>query len=52
VLSVNETLNTRPEIVNESPEEAAWMATMKMTDPSEVAKLMSRKQYDEYRKGL
>lgn len=52
VLSVNEALNTRPEIVNESPEEAAWMATMKMTDPSEVAKLMSREQYDEYRKGL
>jgi glycine cleavage system H protein len=52
VLSVNDALNTRPEIVNESPEEAAWMATMKMTDPSEVAKLMNREQYDEYRKGL
>ena len=52
VVSVNEALNARPEIVNESPEEAAWMATMKMTDPSEVAKLMSREQYDEYRKGL
>ena len=52
VLSVNDALNTRPELVNESPEEAAWMATMKMTDPSEVAKLMSREQYDEYRKGL
>jgi hypothetical protein len=25
---------------------------MKMTDPSEVAKLMNREQYDEYRKGL
>jgi glycine cleavage system H protein len=52
VVSVNEALNTRPEIVNESPEEAAWMATMKMTDRSEVAKLMNRGQYDEYRKGL
>ena len=52
VVSVNEALNTRPEIVNESPEEAAWMATMKMTDPSEAAKLMSREQYEEYRKGL
>ena len=52
VLSVNEALNTRPEIVNESPEEAAWMATMKVTDPSEVAKLMGRDRYDEYRKGL
>lgn len=52
VVSVNEALNTRPEVVNESPEEAAWMATMKMTDPSEVAKLMNGEQYDEYRKGL
>jgi glycine cleavage system H protein len=52
VVSVNEALNTGPEIVNESPEEAAWMATMKMTDPSEVAKLMSREQYNEYQKGL
>lgn len=52
VVSVNETLNTRPEVVNESPEEAAWMATMKMTDPSEVVKLMNGEQYDEYRKGL
>jgi glycine cleavage system H protein len=52
VLSVNDALNTRPEIVNESPEEAAWMATLKMTDPSEVANLMSRDQYAEYLKGL
>jgi glycine cleavage system H protein len=52
VVSVNEALNTRPEIVNESPEEAAWMATVRMTDPSEVAKLMNREQYAEYRKGL
>jgi glycine cleavage system H protein len=52
VVSVNEALNTRPETVNESPEEAAWMVTMKMTDPSEVAKLMSGEQYDVYRKGL
>lgn len=52
VVSVNGALDTRPEIVNESPEEAAWMATVKMTDPSEVAKLMNKEQYDEYRKGL
>ncbi|MDX1814464.1 MAG: glycine cleavage system protein GcvH [Thermodesulfobacteriota bacterium] len=52
VASVNEELTTRPEIVNESPEEMAWMATMEMTDPSEVANLMNREQYDEYQKGL
>jgi glycine cleavage system H protein len=52
VLSVNEELNARPELVNESPEEAAWMATLKAADLSEISKLMNREQYDEYRKGL
>jgi glycine cleavage system H protein len=52
VVSINEELNSRPELVNESPEDAAWMATLKMADPSEVAKLMDAKQYDEYQKGL
>jgi glycine cleavage system H protein len=52
VLSVNEELNGRPELVNESPEEAAWMATLKTADLSETSKLMNREQYDEYWKGL
>ncbi len=52
VVSVNGELDARPEIVNESPEDAAWMVTMKVTDPSEVANLMDRERYDEYRKGL
>ncbi len=52
VASVNEELSTRPEIVNESPEGKAWMATMEMTDPTEVGNLMSKEQYDEYLKGL
>lgn len=52
VASVNEELSTRPEIVNESPEGKAWMATMEMADPSEVGNLMSKEQYAEYLKGL
>jgi glycine cleavage system H protein len=52
VLSVNEELNARPELVNESPEDAAWMATMKPADVAETSKLMNREQYDEYQKGL
>ena len=52
VLSVNEELNGRPELVNESPEDAAWMATLKAADLSETANLMSREQYDVYQKGL
>lgn len=52
VMSVNEALENTPEIVNESAEEAAWMACLEMADPAEVGKLMTRDQYDEYLKGL
>jgi glycine cleavage system H protein len=52
VVSINEALETTPEIVNESAEKAAWMACLEMSDSSEVAKLMDREQYEEYLKGL
>ena len=52
VLSVNEELNSRPELVNESAEEAAWMATLQPADVAETSKLMNREQYEEYMKGL
>ena len=52
VVSVNEALEATPEIVNESAEEAAWMACIEMSDSSEVGKLMNREQYDEFLKGL
>ena len=52
VVSVNEALESTPEIVNESAEEAAWIACIEVTDGSEVGSLMSRAEYDEYLKGL
>ena len=52
VASVNEALNDAPEIVNESAEEAGWMACIEMADATEVSKLMTRQQYDEYLRGL
>jgi glycine cleavage system H protein len=52
VVSVNEALENTPEIVNESAEEAAWMACLEMSDPPEVVNLMNREQYDDYLKGL
>jgi glycine cleavage system H protein len=52
VVSINEALETTPEIVNESAEKAAWMVCLEMSDSSEVAKLMSREQYEEFLKGL
>ncbi|RNC70679.1 MAG: glycine cleavage system protein GcvH [Desulfuromonadales bacterium] len=52
VTQVNEALNDRPEIVNESAEEAAWIAWIEMADASEVQSLMTREQYDEYVRSL
>ncbi len=52
VTSINETLENAPEVVNESAEESGWICTLEIADPAEVAKLMSKADYDEYLKTL
>lgn len=52
VISVNETLENAPEVVNESAEESGWICVLEMSDPAEVQNLMSRAQYDDYLKSL
>ena len=52
VITVNETLENTPEVVNESAEESGWICVLEITDPSEVKNLMNRTQYDEYLKSL
>ena len=52
VVKVNSTLDATPEQVNESPEQAAWMVELELSDPSEVGSLMSKEQYDAYLKSL
>ena len=52
VIEVNAPLNDTPEVVNASPEAAAWMAKLEITDASETANLMNRDRYLEYLKGL
>jgi glycine cleavage system H protein len=52
VVKVNEALIDRPEIVNESAEDAAWMAWIEIADESELKNLMTREQYDEFLKTL
>lgn len=52
VTAINETLETTPEVVNESAEEAGWICTLEIADPAEVKNLMSKAEYDEYLKGL
>jgi len=52
VTAINETLENTPEVVNESAEEAGWICTLEIADPSEVKNLMTRAEYNEYLKGL
>jgi len=52
VTAINETLENTPEVVNESAEEAGWICTLEISDPSEVKNLMPREAYDAYLKTL
>ncbi len=52
VVKINEALNDAPEIVNESAEDAGWMAWIEITDESELKNLMTKEQYDEFLKTL
>lgn len=48
LVSVNEALRDTPELVNSSPFEDAWMLTIRMSDPTEVDKLMDADAYEAF----
>lgn len=52
VIKVNEALDAAPEIVNESAEDAGWMAWLELSDETELGKLMTKQQYDDFLKSL
>ena len=52
VIKVNDALDTAPEAVNESAEDAGWMAQVEIADESELKNLMTQSQYDDYLKTL
>jgi len=52
VIKVNNSLEKAPEVVNQSAEEAGWMALVEIADPAELKNLMTREQYDAYLKDL
>ncbi len=52
VIKVNESLEDNPEIVNESPEDAAWIAEIEPTNLDELQNLMTKAQYEEFLGGL
>ena len=52
VVKVNDALEDKPEIVNESAEEAGWIAWIEPADLKELGALLNRQQYDDYLRGL
>lgn len=45
VVAINEALNDKPALVNESPYEEAWMIKIEMSDPAEANSLLSAEEY-------
>jgi glycine cleavage system H protein len=52
VTANNPELTADPAKVNADPEGEGWFFKLKLADKSEVARLMTRAQYDEFVKGL
>ncbi|KDR85060.1 hypothetical protein GALMADRAFT_218142 [Galerina marginata CBS 339.88] len=47
VEEVNETLASEPGLLNKSPEEKGWLCKIKLSDPSEMDKLMTFEEYKQ-----
>ena len=47
VVEVNQGVNDRPELVNQSPYEEGWLVRVRLADPAELDHLLTAKQYDE-----
>ncbi len=48
VVEVNSGLEDSPETINDSPEDKGWFIKLKLSDPSELDKLMDRAAYDAH----
>lgn len=48
LVSVNEALRDRPELVNDEPYGGGWMITIRISDPSELDKLMDSAAYERF----
>lgn len=48
VMEINESLSSTPEKLNADPHGEAWLVKIKLSNPSEVAKLLSAADYQTY----
>ncbi len=52
IVTVNETLEEHPEIINEDAENKGWIAKIEIKVPEGTDKLLNRGEYEEYVRGL
>ncbi|HKT12993.1 MAG TPA: glycine cleavage system protein GcvH [Terriglobia bacterium] len=48
VTAVNSKLRDHPELLNSDPHAGAWLIRVQLSNPKEVAKLMSSEEYEAY----
>ena len=48
IVEVNTDLENGPEAVNEAPYDAGWIVKVRLTNPSQIDKLMSSEAYTEF----
>lgn len=48
VTEVNEALVDTPETINKDPHDKGWLVRLKLSDKSELEKLMTAEQYEEF----
>lgn len=48
VIEVNQQVLEKPELVNSDPHGAGWLIRIRLSDPSEIEKLMSAADYDAF----
>ena len=52
IISINDDLEEKPELVNKSPYEKGWFALMKIDNKSELSNLLKKKEYLDILKGI
>ncbi len=48
IMEVNKELETKPELINQSPHEQGWIAVIAVSDPTEVENLLTAEQYEQH----
>jgi glycine cleavage system H protein len=52
IVAVNAAVSDRPELVNNDPYGEGWLVRVRLSDPSELDRLMDAEAYRDYLAGL